>query len=100
MRVASLLFSLAAATLVSLSLGCSATAERPAPSTERTDADGYGAFVDADVIWKTTDIPVCWDNPGDDAAEREWVRQSIAATWEVASWVRFTGWDKCGSGAG
>jgi hypothetical protein len=43
-------------------------------------------------------IDVCWENPSaDDSTQRQWVRDSVARTWEAASAVRFVGWGPCSS---
>lgn len=46
-------------------------------------------------VWQSSRIPVCWENPGDDAEARSWVQQAVQRTWETASTVRFTGWEQC-----
>ncbi|MGH6860624.1 MAG: M12 family metallopeptidase [Phyllobacterium sp.] len=60
-------------------------------------SDGYPK---TDVLWpKGQPIPVCWDLQvqayNDYADQREIVRKSVADSWEAASLVRFTGWDRC-----
>ena len=51
-------------------------------------------------IWPSPSIPVCWENPGNDAQQRGWVQQAVQRTWETASAVRFTGWTQCASNSG
>ncbi len=51
------------------------------------------------VIWPMRHIPTCWQLDSAVfiryAAQREIVRQAVAATWEAASGVRFIGWEQC-----
>lgn len=55
----------------------------------------YAAVVNA-TKWPSAKIPVCWENPSPDyAKEMEWTREAIRMTWEVASSLEFTGWEKC-----
>lgn len=51
-------------------------------------------------IWPSPSIPVCWENPGNDAQQRGWVQQAVQRTWETASAIRFTGWAQCASNSG
>lgn len=53
--------------------------------------------VKRDSVWQSPQIPVCWENPGNDAQQRGWVQQAVQRTWETASAVRFTGWGQCAS---
>jgi S1-C subfamily serine protease len=47
-------------------------------------------------IWPIPQIPVCWENPSTKfTREMEVVREEVADTWEQASRLRFTGWQKC-----
>ncbi|MDF3834172.1 hypothetical protein P3W85_14580 [Cupriavidus basilensis] len=46
-------------------------------------------------VWPSDQIPVCWENPGNDGQQRGWVQQAVQRTWETASAVRFTGWGQC-----
>ncbi|THF87701.1 hypothetical protein E7T09_00165 [Deinococcus sp. KSM4-11] len=46
-------------------------------------------------LWPSAQIGVCWENPGNDLAERGWVHDAVQRTWEAASAVRFIGWGKC-----
>ncbi len=54
----------------------------------------YGA-VDKSAVWTRNIISVCWLNHTEYKAERAWVSDSIAKTWESASSVRFVGWQDC-----
>lgn len=55
----------------------------------------YAAILAA-ARWKNASIPVCWENPDEsNAAGRQWTRAAVAATWEQASALRFTGWGPC-----
>ena len=42
------------------------------------------------------EVPVCWESldPAT-SVERGWVRSAVEETWQRASGVRFSGWDKC-----
>jgi hypothetical protein len=67
--------------------------ESPVPEDMRnTAADLYVA---SSTLWRPMSIPVCWENPGADATQRQWVRNAVARTWEAESGVRFTGWGTC-----
>lgn len=47
-------------------------------------------------VWNQKDIPVCWVNPSpSNEKERLWVKNAVSNTWEAASNVKFTGWEKC-----
>jgi hypothetical protein len=58
-------------------------------------------YVSSSTIWSSRYIDVCWDMTADEfsnsAKERQTVRESIAATWEAASLVRFGDWGMCGA---
>lgn len=82
-------FALAAA----LAAGCDAETIEPV-DLGVTDQPLY---VDSDAIWPSANIDVCWETTGF-ATEKAWVRDSLAATWEAASAVRFRGWDDCDPG--
>lgn len=46
--------------------------------------------------WLTSEIPVCWENPADAAAQgMAWSQQAVEATWESATNIDFTGWKAC-----
>jgi hypothetical protein len=48
-------------------------------------------------LWDRVNISVCWENPDPVLqAQMDIVKVSIAASWETASRLRFTGWQKCG----
>jgi len=47
-------------------------------------------------IWTTSTIPVCWENiDAAPAAERHWVEDQVAQTWERYSQIDFVGWGAC-----
>ena len=47
-------------------------------------------------IWHDTNIAACWENPDQSyAAQMSAVQSAIAGTWQAASKLRFSGWDKC-----
>jgi hypothetical protein len=55
------------------------------------------SFFDATSKWPSTRIYVCWENPDETYRETmNLVRQSVVESWEAASALRFTGWQKCG----
>ncbi|WP_163988986.1 M12 family metallopeptidase [Pyxidicoccus caerfyrddinensis] len=64
----------------------------PAETLTNTAADLYVAST---TLWRPMTVPVCWENPGADATQRQWVRNAVARTWEARSGVRFTGWGTC-----
>ncbi|HEV2914458.1 MAG TPA: M57 family metalloprotease [Pyrinomonadaceae bacterium] len=54
------------------------------------------AFVDPTSIWPTHSIYVCWENPDPKyQSEMQLVQQAVANTWEAASDLKFTGWQRC-----
>ncbi|MDC0711684.1 hypothetical protein POL68_24665 [Stigmatella sp. ncwal1] len=55
------------------------------------------AFYQSAALWipMPSSIPVCWENPGNDATERAWVRSAIQSSWEANSNLRFSGWNAC-----
>src|SRR5262245_53311570 len=54
------------------------------------------AYFDALAKWENSSIPVCWENPTSVyKGEIDMVRKAVASTWEAASALRFTGWQKC-----
>jgi hypothetical protein len=57
------------------------------------------AFISSGLLWKNHNIPVCWENPGDDQTQRNWVADQVTKTWSAASSLRFTGWGKCEAGS-
>jgi hypothetical protein len=46
------------------------------------------------VIWRSPDIPVCWESGGT-TEERTWVVEALRDSWEAVSSVRFVGWQPC-----
>jgi hypothetical protein len=47
-------------------------------------------------IWRSLNIPVCWENPSaNDTTERGWVQDAIANTWAAVTRVKFVGWEQC-----
>ncbi len=74
-------------------LACSPADTGVAP--EATDTDPEAIYAASSTLWQNKNIPVCWENPGDDAAERGWVEDQIAKTWDAVSSVHFTGWQAC-----
>lgn len=72
---------------------CSAT-DTNAP-VEDIAAANDSIYAASSSIWQNKTIPVCWENPGDNGAERGWVQDQIGKTWDAVSSVTFTGWQKC-----
>jgi hypothetical protein len=62
----------------------------------RLDTKGYFQLGDR---WDSPIIPVCWESSAPTGAERQWVRQAVAASWEAHSALRFKGWGNCGPNA-
>jgi Astacin (Peptidase family M12A) len=55
------------------------------------------SYFDATAKWPGPGVYVCWENPDQKySSEMALVRKSVADSWEAASQVRFTGWQKCG----
>ncbi len=58
-------------------------------------------YVASSLLWRPTNIPVCWENPSAaNSLQRQWVRNAVAASWEARSGVRFTGWNDCSWSSG
>jgi hypothetical protein len=82
---------------------CSALAQTPTPTPPSSEVkDERHSWIDATAIWKDpsglvrTKIPVCWENPDLKFNNQMLsVRRAITDSWEYASAVRFTGWEKC-----
>jgi hypothetical protein len=54
------------------------------------------AYFDATSKWPKANIYVCWENPEERfKGDMALVRSAISASWEAASALRFTGWQKC-----
>lgn len=74
--------------------------QTPVPPLQQESAPQFDtqqhSYFDATAKWPSPSIYVCWDNP-DQKYDREMalVRKSVADSWEAASQVRFTGWQKC-----
>ena len=81
--------------LWALIVGTSAGAQR-----ENIGTVSQPLSIQSSSIWASSQISVCWENPGTDAAARGWVRQAVSGTWEAFSAVRFTGWGQCASNTG
>jgi hypothetical protein len=52
------------------------------------------SYPEESTIWKTNNIPVCWENT-DNPESMDIVRNSLKNSWEKASLIRFMGWNKC-----
>lgn len=93
-RLPSLRGALLLACCATLPPGCGGpepVAEAPA-SLARADE----LYVASTLLWTSTSIPVCWENPtAANQTERGWVRTSAKSTWDAQSAVNFVGWDTC-----
>lgn len=50
-------------------------------------------------LWRTTRIPVCWENPTSANAQgRTWTRSAVERTWEAVTPIEFEGWGTCAAG--
>ncbi|WP_437962787.1 RICIN domain-containing protein (plasmid) [Sorangium sp. So ce119] len=66
-------------------------------SSEYIDTGSDAIFAASLNLWQDRDIPVCWENPGDDDAERGWAQDQVTKTWDAVSSINFTGWGTCES---
>ena len=64
-------------------------------SDEDIDSQDDSIYAASSLLWKTKSIPVCWENPGNDATQRAWVKDQVTKTWDAASSLSFTGWQTC-----
>ncbi|MEP7125205.1 MAG: RICIN domain-containing protein [Byssovorax sp.] len=89
--------------IIGLCLGTSALMACSATDTaaldEATDTQDDSIYAASSTLWKSKDIPVCWENAGDNDAQRWWVQDQITKTWDAVSSVNFTGWGKCQNGS-
>lgn len=54
------------------------------------------AYFDPTSKWPKPSVYVCWENPGSRFTnDMNLVRAAVADSWEAASGIRFTGWQKC-----
>jgi len=70
----------------------------PTPKATATPEQDFQqhSYFDATAKWPERSIYVCWENPDDRYSdEMALVRKSVAESWEAASAVRFTGWQRC-----
>ena len=74
---------------------CSAATDTGAPG-EDVDTQDESIYAASSLLWKNKSIPVCWENPGNNGAQRGWVQDQISKTWDAVSSVNFTGWQTCG----
>ena len=84
-----------------LAFSCAPAASGGPGDDEQTEDRDDGIYALASAVWPSPTIPVCWENPSPgDSEPRGWVQAAVAATWESASAVDFTGWGACDSGSG
>ena len=51
-------------------------------------------------IWKTLEIPVCWEDQSQKfVKQRQWVQDAVKGTWEKNSSLHFVGWNGCQAGS-
>lgn len=56
----------------------------------------HQAALSSGPTWSTTIIPVCWENPADDADDgMARTRQAVEGSWESVSAIDFIGWGGC-----
>lgn len=65
-------------------------------SSEQVDSEQSNIFALANSRWPGGQIPVCWENPGNDGQQRGWVQDAVTRSWQSVSSVQFTGWGNCG----
>ena len=54
------------------------------------------AYFDPTAKWPKSSIYVCWENPDPGfQGDMTLVRAAVMESWEAASALRFTGWEKC-----
>jgi hypothetical protein len=72
------------------------TSPSPTPAASPTPSYQQHSYFDATARWPESSIYVCWENPLPQFADQmALVKQSVAESWEAASAVRFTGWQRC-----
>ncbi|AGC43483.1 hypothetical protein MYSTI_02156 [Myxococcus stipitatus DSM 14675] len=77
-------------------LGCGGADTQAPESSESMRNSEADLYVASTKVWRPMTVGVCWENPGaGDGAQRQWVRDAVARTWEARSGVRFTGWGTC-----
>ena len=74
--------------------------QTPTPPPQQESAPQFDtqqhSYFDATAKWASVNIYVCWENPDSTYSdEMTLVRKSITDSWEAASQLRFTGWQKC-----
>jgi len=51
-------------------------------------------------IWKSLEIPVCWEEQNQKfEKQRQWVQDAVKGSWEKNSALHFVGWGNCQSGS-
>jgi len=87
-------FVMLVATIIVGALTCpTATCQQVTPQMSSIQQHAY---FDPTSKWTRPSIYVCWENPDDRFKnDMNLVRSSVAASWEAASALRFTGWRKC-----
>lgn len=49
-----------------------------------------------ELVWKSSSIPVCWENATEEnARNRSIIKQAATDTWQLHSGVDFSGWESC-----
>lgn len=69
------------------------------PSVLKTSTQSAGSlsgYVQAQWIWNSHRISVCWENPAPwNDAQREWAKEAVTSTWDANSDVTFVDWTTC-----
>ena len=81
--------------LVSVALAACAPSGSSVTS-EHTSEDEHAIYAAYDALWTSNVVDVCWENPtSQNAAERGWVQDAVAGTWESHGVIDFVGWGTC-----
>lgn len=56
------------------------------------------SYILKSALWNTRNIPVCWENGGNDQ-DRNRVKNAVTASWQANSTVKFFGWGICAPNA-
>ena len=89
----------AAASLATSIAGCTAPETSFEEESEQIASTEDELYASSTELWNARVIPVCWENPGNDATARAWVQSAVASTWSAHSSVVFSGWGQCTAGS-
>ena len=63
---------------------------------ESTGGQADAVYADSKALWKSSAIPVCWENGSAQTATAQgWVQDAVAKTWETHGPIDFVGWGAC-----